>query len=111
MLQRRPVFVTWWKLSAITADSPATTFAKWHAEIEMHLMDSGDGVDDVASWFFHDQRFYLLGQTRSSTEGVMYQSTGDGKWPSIAAEDIAAVAVKALTEPGHEGRGYTFTGS
>jgi uncharacterized protein YbjT (DUF2867 family) len=45
------------------------------------------------------------------TQGVMYMPTGDGKWPSIAAEDIGAVAVKALTEAGHDGKGYTFTGS
>jgi Predicted nucleoside-diphosphate-sugar epimerases len=98
------------KLSAITADSPATTFAKWHAEIEMHLMDSEMEWTMLRPGSFMTNAFIFWVNTIKS-ECVMYQSTGDGKWPSIAAEDIAAVAVKALTEPGHEGRGYTFTGS
>jgi uncharacterized protein YbjT (DUF2867 family) len=35
---------------------------------------------------------------------------GDGREPFIDADDIAAVAVAALTEPGHEGRTYELSG-
>ncbi|MBI3105354.1 MAG: hypothetical protein HYY95_07255 [Candidatus Rokubacteria bacterium] len=39
-----------------------------------------------------------------------YQPTGDGKWAAIDPADIGAMAVKALTQPGHEGKAYTLTG-
>ncbi len=36
--------------------------------------------------------------------------TGNGKDPPLDPRDIAAVAVKALTTPGHEGKVYELTG-
>jgi len=98
------------KLSVFSADSPVITFAKWHAEIEMHLMDSGMEWTMLRPGSFMTNAFMFWANT-IKTQGMIYHPTGDGKWPSIAAEDIAAVAVKALTEPGHEEKGYTLTGS
>lgn len=43
-------------------------------------------------------------------EGVFYSATGGAKISHVDVRDIAAVAVKALTEPGHEGKAYTLTG-
>ncbi|QSB05165.1 NAD(P)H-binding protein [Natronoglycomyces albus] len=42
--------------------------------------------------------------------GELRVTTGDGRHPFIDAEDIAAVAVAALTEPGHHGQIYELTG-
>lgn len=43
-------------------------------------------------------------------EGTLRLPVGDGGEPFIDADDIAAVAVAALTEPGHEGRTYELSG-
>ncbi|WP_026066314.1 NAD(P)H-binding protein [Actinoalloteichus spitiensis] len=43
-------------------------------------------------------------------EGAVRYGTGDGRHPFIDAEDIAAVAVAALTEDGHDGRVYPLSG-
>jgi uncharacterized protein YbjT (DUF2867 family) len=43
-------------------------------------------------------------------EGQLVSPTGDGAEPFIDAEDIAAVAVAALTEAGHGGRDYDLSG-
>ncbi|MEV7599141.1 SDR family oxidoreductase [Kitasatospora sp. NPDC089797] len=42
--------------------------------------------------------------------GTLALPTGDGRIPFIDAEDIADVAVTALTEDGHSGRTYRLTG-
>ena len=98
------------KLSVFGADQPMMTFSKWHAEIEHHLIDSGLDWTMLRPGSFMTNALMFWAST-IKTQGVMYHPTGDGKFPSIAAEDIAAVAVKALTEPGHEEQGYTLTGS
>ncbi len=43
-------------------------------------------------------------------DGVLPAPTGDGRTAFVDAEDIAAAAVAALTEDGHDGRGYVLTG-
>ena len=60
------------------------------------------------SWFAQnfDEGFYAPG----IAEGTLRLPVGDGKEPFIDVGDIAAVAVAALTEPGHEGRTYELSG-
>jgi uncharacterized protein YbjT (DUF2867 family) len=43
-------------------------------------------------------------------QNVFYSALGDAKEAPIDTRDISAVAVRALTEPGHEGRRYELTG-
>jgi uncharacterized protein YbjT (DUF2867 family) len=43
-------------------------------------------------------------------DGTLRLPVGDGREPFIDADDIAAVAVAALTEAGHEGRTYELSG-
>ncbi len=43
--------------------------------------------------------------------GRIVVPAGHGKTSFIDARDVAAVAVKALVEPGHENRAYALTGS
>ncbi len=51
----------------------------------------------------------MAAQTVAS-EGVVYMAVKDGKIGMIDVRDIADVAVKVLTEDGHEGKTYTLTG-
>jgi uncharacterized protein YbjT (DUF2867 family) len=43
-------------------------------------------------------------------QGAVYQPHGHHRNPAIDEHDIAAVAVAALTQPGHEGQAYELTG-
>ncbi len=62
-----------------------------------------------AGWFFQnfDEDPYFRGQV---LDGEVVMSTGDGVEPFIDADDIADVAVAALTEDGHGGHAYELTG-
>jgi uncharacterized protein YbjT (DUF2867 family) len=44
------------------------------------------------------------------TQSAFYGSEGDGRVSHIDIRDVAAVAVKALTEDDHAGKAYTLTG-
>ena len=44
------------------------------------------------------------------TEGVFYSACGASRISHVDVRDIAAVAVRALTEPGHEGAIYQLSG-
>ena len=44
------------------------------------------------------------------TEGAFYSASGDAKISHVDVRDIAAMAVRALTEPHHDGKVYTLTG-
>jgi len=52
----------------------------------------------------------LAWATSIRTEGVVRSSTDDGKRAFIHSDDIAAVAVKALTTPDHQGESLPITG-
>jgi len=96
------------KLSVIGADSPSLTFSKWHANVEKHLMASGLKWTMVRPVNFMSNA--LMWAATIKAQGAFHQPTGGGRWAAIDPADIGAVAVKALTAPGHEGKGYTLTG-
>lgn len=60
------------------------------------------------AWFDQnfDEGFFAPG----IAEGSLRLPVGDGREPFVDADDIAAVAVAALTGPGHEGRTYELSG-
>ncbi len=43
-------------------------------------------------------------------QGVLYGMTGEGRISYVDTRDIAAVAARVLTSPGHQGNSYTLTG-
>lgn len=96
------------KLSVIGAESPVLTFSKWHAKAEKRLMDSGLKWTMLRPGNFMSNSLAWAETIRS--QGAFYQPTGEGRWAAIDSVDIGAVAVKALTTSGHEGKGYTLTG-
>jgi uncharacterized protein YbjT (DUF2867 family) len=60
------------------------------------------------TWFSQNfsEGFWLPG----IVEGTLSLPTGDGRTPFVDAEDIAEVALSALTEDGHSGQVYELTG-
>ena len=83
------------------------TAGRWHAAIDAALKDSGVAWTILLPGGFM-QNFVEGSAPRP--DGNMYLPVGNAKASFIDVRDIAEVAVKALTEPGHEGREYTLTG-
>ena len=79
-----------------------------HAEIDDELRASGVPYTILKPHFFM-QNTMMAAQTVAS-EGVFYMAMKDGKIGMIDVRDVADVAVKVLTEDGHEGKTYTLTG-
>lgn len=96
------------KLSVVGAENPQITFSKWHASTEKKLMESGMKWTMLRPGNFMTNAFGWIETIKS--QGAVYQPTGEGKFAPVDPRDIGAVAVKALTESGHEGKGYTLTG-
>jgi uncharacterized protein YbjT (DUF2867 family) len=96
------------KLSVIGADQPAFTFARWHAEAEKALLASGLKWTLLRPVSFMSNALFSVETIKS--QGAFYDSQGEGKYAPIDPADIGAVAVKALTSAGHEGKAYPMTG-
>jgi uncharacterized protein YbjT (DUF2867 family) len=96
------------KLSVVSADQPAFTFARWHAASERRLVDSGLAWTMLRPGNFMTNTLGWADTVRA--QDTVYQPTGTGRWAAIDPADIGAVAVRALTESGHEGQAYTLTG-
>ncbi len=97
------------KLSTFKADDPDLLLGQWHGATEQHLMDSGMEWTMLRPATFNTNALFMWAGSIKA-QGVFQQPTGEGNWASIDPADIAAVAVKALTSPGHESKIYTLTG-
>jgi uncharacterized protein YbjT (DUF2867 family) len=83
------------------------TIGRWHAAIDEALKSSGIAWTILLPGPFM-QNFVETSAPRP--DGNIYAPVGKAKASFIDVRDIAAVAAKALTEPGHEGKEYTLTG-
>ncbi|KAA9357187.1 SDR family oxidoreductase [Larkinella humicola] len=97
------------KLSQFAADlhSPVR-FLRYHAAVEQKIRESG-----LAFTFLRPNLFMqaLLGFRDSIVnQGKFFATAGDARISLVDIRDIAAVVVKALTMPGHEGKTYDLTG-
>jgi uncharacterized protein YbjT (DUF2867 family) len=95
------------KLSAM--GGRGAIFPRQHADSEDYIKSSG------VSWTFlrpngFMQNFVTYNGVTINTQNAFYGSQGEGKVSHIDLRDIAAVAVKTLTEDGHEGKAYSLTG-
>ncbi|QEX24155.1 nucleotide-diphosphate-sugar epimerase [Hypericibacter adhaerens] len=93
------------RLSASSADADSEDpLIATHGKGDLQLARSGLGhVLIRPQWF--DQNFltYCPG-------GRLRLPAGEARLPFVDVRDIAAVAIKALTEPGHDGKAYVLTG-
>ena len=97
------------KLSVLGAGRGARSgVATWHEEGERAVQEAGIAWTFVRPGAFMSNALYWSSTIRR--EGKVYSNFGEGRLAPIHPRDIAAVAVRALTEPGHEGRAYELTG-
>jgi len=96
-------------LSTILAGSPEFTVGKLHKDKEDAIRESGLPGKFIRPGAFMTNSYQWIGTIKS--EGVVYNPTGMGKSALIAPSDIAAVAVKALTDPDLPGEVFELTGS
>lgn len=95
------------KLSSLDVEQKLAIGA-WHEKGEAAIRASGIRFTFVRPTGFMSN---LLAWSRSIVaEGIVRSSTGDGKRPFIHSEDIAAVAVRALTADDYVGKALPITG-
>lgn len=97
------------KLSVWGADSEGFSFAKIHRAGEKAIEKSG------LAWTFLRPNGFMQNMANYNaatikTQGAFYGGTGNAKISHVHAKDIAAVAVKTLTETGHENKAYSLSG-
>ncbi|MGH6630081.1 MAG: SDR family oxidoreductase [Burkholderiales bacterium] len=97
------------KLSVLDATGEKFALARWHRAVEKEIERSG-----LAYTFLRPNEFmqnfvnYYAGTIQS--QGAFYFPARDSRVSLVDVRDIAAVAVEALTRPGHEGKAYDLTG-
>jgi uncharacterized protein YbjT (DUF2867 family) len=84
-------------------------FPRQHAESEDYIQSTGVPYTFLRPNGFM-QNMVNYNAPTITTQSAFYGSEGDGRVSHIDIRDVAAVAVKALTENGHVGKAYTLTG-
>lgn len=97
------------KLSAIGADAEDFDFGRIHREVEKAIEASG------LKWTFLRPNSFMQNTVTFMSElikarSAFYTAAENARIGHVDVRDIAAVAVKALTEPGHEGKAYALNG-
>lgn len=97
------------KLSALGADEKSpVNLARWHGATEKLIEKSGLAWTHVQPHFFMQNTLMFAPTVKA--QGAIYAPMKDGKISLVDVRDVAAVAAKALTSPGHEGKRYAVTG-
>lgn len=81
-----------------------------HRRIEKHLERSEVNWTALRAGFFMENLLEVHGR-EIAERGEIIVPAGDGATSFVAAADVAAVAVRCLTEPAHHNRAYDVTGS
>jgi uncharacterized protein YbjT (DUF2867 family) len=98
------------KLSVLGAGSSAGHgVVGWHERGEKAIQDSGAHWTFVRPGMFMSNARNWAPAIRGA--GKVFLPYGDGKVVMIHPRDVATVAARALTEPGHEGQAYALTGA
>ena len=90
------------------ADLRGWRFARWHAEAEKRLEDSGLAFTHLQPNQF--MQVYLRFQPTIAAQRKFFAACKDSKVSPVDIRDIAEVAVAVLTGSGHEGKSYVLTG-
>ena len=97
------------KSSVIGAEREGYTFARWHRAGEKAVERSGIPHAFVRpNTFMQNMKNFFAGTIKG--QGAFYFPAKDSKTSFVDVRDIAAVAAKLLTSPGHQGKAYTVTG-
>jgi len=97
------------KLSVWGADGEAFSFANVHRPVEREIETSGMGWTFLRPNGFMQNLPNFFAATIKS-QGAFYLPSRGCRISHVDVRDIAAVASKALTDPGHEGKIYTLSG-
>ena len=85
-----------------------TIIGRWHIDAEAKVKESGIPWTMIRPGAFATNTLQWAGSIKAT--GMVFLPAGEGKSKPIDVLDIATVAVKALTEPGHEGQAYVLAG-
>jgi uncharacterized protein YbjT (DUF2867 family) len=97
------------KLSGIMPElDSAFRFARMHGEIEKRLEASGMAFTHLRAGEFMPA--YFRQAPNIAAKGAMFLPMEKARIASIDVGDIAEIAAKVLTSPGHEGKTYPLTG-
>ena len=96
------------KLSVRGAEAGAFAFARAHRAIEEKVESSGMSYTFLRPGGF--MQTYLLFAPTIRSQSAFYLPARDSRYNMIDTRDVAAVAAKILTEPGHEKKAYLLTG-
>ena len=91
-----------------STDEPGVKLQRWHRAGEKLLERSGMAWTFVRPTGFMTNALGWASTIKS--QGAVYAPAGEGRLSVVDPRDIAAVAVRALIEPGHEGKAYDLTG-
>ena len=95
--------------SALGAGDYAKSFPSWHRRVEDKLKATGLEYTILRpNGFMQNILTYYAPTIR--TQGAFYAAMGNARTSFIDVGDLAAVAAKALTSPGHEGKTYELNG-
>lgn len=97
------------KQSVMGAEDEAFSLALIHRPVEQAIEASGMTWTFLRPNSFMQNVVTFMSETIKA-ESAFYSASGEAKIAHIDVRDIAAVAVKALTEPTHAGQAYTLTG-
>jgi uncharacterized protein YbjT (DUF2867 family) len=96
-------------LSQLGADERAGgRFQRYHGAVENYIRRCGIPFTFLRPNLF--MQSLLNFRSTISSKGEFYGLAGDGKVSLVDVRDIAAVALRTLIEPGHEGKTYDVTG-
>jgi uncharacterized protein YbjT (DUF2867 family) len=81
-----------------------------HHAVELHLEQAGVPYTLLRAGFFM-QNLSTTHRADIAERGELLVPAGDGRTAFIDTRDIAAVAARVLSEPGHAGQAYPLTGA
>jgi (4-alkanoyl-5-oxo-2,5-dihydrofuran-3-yl)methyl phosphate reductase len=96
------------KLSSIDTLEQNIGTGVWHARGEAAIRASGVAFTFVQPSGFMTNALFWAASIKA--DGVVRSATGDGRIPFIHPDDIAAVAVAAITTPDYTGKSLPITG-
>lgn len=94
--------------SSSVTSTKETLIGRWHIDAEAVIKSSGVPWTMIQPGAFASNTFQWIGSIKA--QGAVFHVMGDGKINPIDPRDIAEVAARCLTTPGHEGKSYVLSG-